>query len=167
MNDAWVPAPGRENAIYVFWHSKTFILLPYARGRSVGTLTLLDWKNRVFERLCRLYAYETVPMASERTAMSQLKGLLRRGHAIGLAVDGPRGPAGTLRPGPLRLSQITRKPLIAVRVTFKDSFRLNGRWDRYEIPRPFSEATATLSEPLFVDDLSEAQRRIKGFLGVP
>src|SRR3989338_5832217 len=45
--------PG-QNAIYVFWHSKLFMIPFYARSSRMGALTLLDWKNRLFDRFCRL-----------------------------------------------------------------------------------------------------------------
>ena len=37
--------PKGFNVIYLFWHSKTFILLPHCRNCGIGLLTLTDWKN--------------------------------------------------------------------------------------------------------------------------
>ena len=158
--------PPGKNAIYVFWHSKTFLLLPLFENPNIGCLTLLDWKNVIYDKLCRLYSYHTVPVISFRSAGVELKSLLDGGFHIALALDGPKGPAGNLKRGALHLSRTTGKPIIPVNVQCEKSFRLPWRWDRFEIPVPFTAATLSYGEPMQVDDdnLEEIEKKILAHL---
>ena len=140
--------PPGQNAIYVFWHAKAFMVPYYSRSSRMAALTLLDWKNRLFDRICRLYRIRTVPVRSDAVSARELEKLLREGYHVALALDGPRGPAGVIRPGALYLAQKTGRPIICVNIRIERSVRLRRRWDRLEIPLPFSRGTGTLSEPI-------------------
>ncbi len=165
LNPRWMPDDG-ENRIYVFWHAKSYLILPYCRGRQIALLTLTDWKNRFYDALCRQYGHRTAPVASEALSAMELRGLLDDGHSIGLAMDGPRGPAGHIRPGAFYLALATHRKIVAVDVHVNHSWRIRHRWDRYEIPRPGAEAVATLSDPIEVceDNLDQAQQSVRAFL---
>lgn len=156
-----------ENAIYVFWHSRVFIITPVFRNLGIGVLTLLDWKNAIFDRLCSFYGYQTVPVTSPAKATGHLKNLLERNFSVGLAIDGPRGPAGIIKPGFFYLSKITRRPIIAITVNAKRSFRMKRRWDRLEVPFPFTEITISMSEPFYItadDQIEKINIRLSGLL---
>jgi len=140
--------PAGRNVIYVFWHSKTFLIMPYCRGRGIGVLTLTDPKNYFYDRLCAAFGYRTVPVRSAAMAARRLEKMLTGGSSVALAVDGPRGPAGAVRPGAVYLARKTKKPIVAVRVEAGRALRLRKRWDRYEIPLPFARTFFTVSEPI-------------------
>ncbi len=152
----------KTNAIYVFWHAKTFLLLPLYQNPKIGALTLLDWKNVIYDKLCRLYHYHTVPVINFQTAGVELKTLLDNGFHIALAPDGPKGPAGTFKRGALHLSRTTGKPLIALNVRYEKSFRIRSRWDNYEVPLPFTRATLSYGTPMQVDDenIDEVEKKV-------
>lgn len=158
-------APGR-NVIYAFWHSKTFALLPFFRGMAIGVLTLRDLKNTIYEKLCTFYGYQTVPISNLPKAISRLKTMLLNGSSIGLAVDGPRGPAGVIKPGVLYLAKETNKPIVIINVQVRRSFRLKSRWDKFEIPFPFTEVAVSMSGPLQVNEnnVEETEKRLSMFL---
>ncbi len=160
--------PGR-NVIYVFWHSKTFTSLPFARHCQVpgyAVLTLPDWKNQIYDRICRFFGYQTVPVRSSSAAAGRLKEFLERGFHVGIALDGPKGPVGIIKPGALYLASKTGKPLVAVNVKADRSWRIHSRWDRFEIPLPFTRVIGTLSEPIPVEEghWEEALERIRAAL---
>ena len=139
-----------RNVIFAFWHSKTFALMPHCRDAKIGVLTLLDWKNIIYDKVCQLYGYQTIPVTSLQKATVRLKKILEEGCAVGLALDGPRGPAGVAKPGAFFLAKTTGKPIITVNVKASKSFRIKSRWDQYEIPLPFSEVVISFSEPFKV-----------------
>lgn len=141
--------PSAENRIYVFWHCKTFTILPLYRHLKIASLTLKDWKNLVFDQLCRFYGYQTIPVTRSRIAINQLTTTLNLGYPIGLAVDGPKGPVGVIKPGAFYLSKKTGKPIIAVRIQAERGFRVKHRWDQYEIPLPFSRVVIVGSDPIY------------------
>ena len=137
-----------QSVVYACWHSKTFVLLPHIAGWSVVTLTLLDWKNFFFDKLCRLFGCRTVPVTDEAGATRRLLNFLKQGSSVILAVDGPKGPRGILRPGAIFLAEKVNAPIVAFRVEMERSIRFKNRWDHYEVPYPFSRVTITLNEPL-------------------
>ncbi len=169
MNEAVAPDRTFRDAatIYVFWHAKTFLILPQYRNLRIGVLTLLDFKNLFYDKLCGFLGYQTIPVTSEVRATIRLKRLLEASFHAGIAVDGPKGPAGIIRPGALYLSQKTNRPIVAMKVTCEKSFRIESRWDRYEVPYPFSKASIVLSQPMQVnkDNWPEIEEKIKEFLG--
>ncbi len=155
------------NAIYVFWHAKAFMVPYYSQSSRMAGLTLLDWKNQVFDRICRLYRIRTVPVRSDAGSTRALETLLNQGYHIALALDGPRGPAGVIRPGALYLARKTGRPIICVNIRIERSFRFRRRWDRLEIPLPFSRGTGTLSNPIYVTDQNEEEARRKILENLP
>ena len=153
--------------VYAFWHSKTFALVPFFKDARMGILTLRDWRNVIYDRICRQFGYSTLPITNSGRAALELKKLLEQGRAIGLAVDGPHGPAGTVKPGVFFLAKTTGRPIVAMHVRALKSFRLKSRWDRYEIPWPFSEVVISPARPLWVtvENEKESERMIRIHLG--
>ena len=153
VNGQYENLRGRSaDVVYACWHAKTFLLLPHIQGWSVAVLTLLDWKNFFYDKLCLLYGCKTVPTTDSAMSTLKLIRYLRDGTSVLLAVDGPKGPRGVVRPGAAYLSKKTAKPIVTIQVNVEKSFRLKDRWDYYEIPFPFSIATITFSEPFHVTD---------------
>lgn len=158
-----------KSVVYACWHSKTFVLLPYGSGQPVAILTLLDWKNFFYDKLCRLFGYRSVSVRNEAMATRHLIRYLKDGISVLLAVDGPVGPRGVIRPGVPFLAAISKKPIVVFKVEMEKSFRIKSRWDLYEIPYPFSRVHLVLSEPFLVDtsDLPHASDKIQLLLGAP
>ncbi len=169
INAQFLPArlPLGQNAVYVFWHAKLFMIPFYAQFSRMGALTLLDWKNRVFDRFCRLYRIHTVPVRSAAASARALEELLEQGYHVALALDGPRGPAGVIQPGAIYLARKTGRPIICVNIRIERSVRLHLRWDRLEIPLPFSPGTGTLSDPIDVIGLTAEEIRRKILENLP
>ena len=159
--------PENFNAIYAFWHSKLFMIMPMGKNARIGVLTLLDWKNFFYDKLCRLFGYHTIPLTNDSIAARKLKELIDDGFSVGLAVDGPRGPSGVVRPGTVYLAKKTKRPIITIDIKFDNSIRLWRRWDKFEIPLPFTKTIITLGEPIYVDGKSveEVTSELKKKLG--
>ena len=164
LNERFTPRclPPGKNVIYVFWHSKLFVLPLYGSFRGMAALTLLDWKNRIFDQICKFYRIRTVPVRSDAASTLALESLLNQGYHVALALDGPRGPACKIRPGALYLARKTGRPIVCVNLRLNRSVRLLRRWDRLEIPLPFSRGVAALSPPIEVNErnIEEARRKI-------
>ncbi len=151
VNGRYENLSGRSaEVVYACWHAKTFLLLPRIQGWSVAVLTLLDWKNFFYDKLCLLYGCKTIPTTDSAISSLKLIRYLRDGTSVLLAVDGPKGPRGVVRPGAAYLAKKTAKPLVTIQVSVEKSFRFKNRWDHYEVPFPFSRATITYSEPFYI-----------------
>jgi len=70
-------------------------------------------------------------------ALVKLRRTLDAGHHIGLAVDGPKGPFGTIQPGVFQLAKLTGATIVPLLPEVKPAM-VFGTWDRTVVPYPFS-----------------------------
>jgi lysophospholipid acyltransferase (LPLAT)-like uncharacterized protein len=75
---------------------------------------------------------------------------VRSGHPGILAVDGPRGPRGTVHKGIGLLAKKSGAAVIAVVVIPRKRWILSKTWDRLQVPVPFTTVNVHFAEPLFV-----------------
>ena len=92
-----------------------------------------------------------MPVRNASNAARRLEEILEDGFSVALAVDGPRGPLGAIRPGAIYLSQKTKRPIVAINIKCGRSLRIKKRWDKYEIPIPFTRTFFTISDPIYPD----------------
>ncbi len=71
-------------------------------------------------------------------ALVELRHCLEEGRSIGLAVDGPKGPYGSIQPGVVLLARLTGAPILPLRAHPASAVVLDT-WDRTVVPRPFSQ----------------------------
>jgi lysophospholipid acyltransferase (LPLAT)-like uncharacterized protein len=110
------------------------------RGRPVTVLTSPSRDGQIFARFVRKLGVRTVKGSSSRggaQGMLALVRALREGHHIGIVVDGPRGPRGTVKPGVIWLAQRSGAPIFPVAARVRPTITL-PTWDRAEIPVPFA-----------------------------
>lgn len=62
---------------------------------------------------------------------------LSQGFFAGMALDGPHGPAGTVKPGSVWLSKKSGRPLWQISVKYGAHIRLKT-WDNFVLPLPLS-----------------------------
>ena len=74
---------------------------------------------------------------SGREAFAGLLAELRAGRSVGIAVDGPRGPFGTVHDGVIQLSRRSGAPIVPLRLHAARALTL-GTWDRTVLPLPFT-----------------------------
>ncbi len=98
-------------------------------------------------------------------AFRSLLAALQGGAAVGIAVDGPRGPFGVVRDGVLQLSRLTGAPIVPLTVRCGWHLKL-GNWDRTVLPLPFTRLEASEGESIVVppdageDGLTDCARRL-------
>ena len=83
--------------------------------------------------------------------------------------DGPKGPGKQVKPGALKLSQVTGAPIVPF--SFSAGRRkILGSWDGFLLPRPFQRLVAVFGEPITVnpgleeDAFEEERLRVEGLL---
>lgn len=86
-----------------------------------------------------------------RAAARQVLRELQRGHPVGLAVDGPRGPRGMVQDGVLRLARGARVPIVPLVATGGRAWVAPGSWDRFEVPLPGSRVAVRVGPAITVD----------------
>ncbi len=85
------------------------------------------------------------PSAALKT---MIRGLSKDGD-VTIAVDGPHGPAGVVRPGTFWLGKMTGRPLMAVGFAAHPSFRI-PRWDRHLVPLPRARLAIVFGKPIYI-----------------
>jgi lysophospholipid acyltransferase (LPLAT)-like uncharacterized protein len=77
---------------------------------------------------------------------AMIRGLSQDGDVV-IAVDGPYGPVGRVRPGTFWLGKMTGRPLVAVGFAARAAFRV-PRWDRHLVPLPGARIAGVLGKPI-------------------
>lgn len=82
-------------------------------------------------------------------ALRHMCRVLKKGHTVGIAVDGPRGPRRALRPGALWLARLSGKPVVPMGVAAAPAIHL-PRWDRHLLPLPGAGFTVVYGAPIVI-----------------
>ena len=138
--------------IYVLWHGELLPLLWTHRNRKVAVIISEHRDGEIIARVARALGFRLVRGSTSRGAARALLNASREletGFDLAVTVDGPRGPAHTVAPGALVISQRTNAPLVPVSAFASRSWRLNS-WDRFMIPKPFARVTVAYADPIHV-----------------
>jgi len=79
---------------------------------------------------------------------AMVRGLSKDGDVM-VAVDGPHGPSGWVRPGTFWLGRMTGRPLVPMGIAARPAIRY-PRWDRQLIPFPRSRLAVVIGKPFRV-----------------
>ena len=84
-------------------------------------------------------------------ALVELIRHLKRGGAGAIAVDGPRGPRGSVNGGIVVAAQKAGVPIIPVVVVCNRRLVLSRTWDRMQVPMPGSRLKLCFGKPIEVE----------------
>lgn len=84
-------------------------------------------------------------------ALVELRRVLAAGGAVGIAVDGPKGPFGEIRDGVAQLARLTGFPVVPLRAEPSRALRLRT-WDRTVVPLPGTRVAMRAGPPLFAGE---------------
>jgi lysophospholipid acyltransferase (LPLAT)-like uncharacterized protein len=138
--------------IYAFWHGQQLALLRWARRRP--TLAMVSLSRDGALQACALpcLGMDIVRGSSSRGGAGGVRAMVRRMRAgdadAAFAVDGPRGPRGTVAPGALAVARATGGVVVPLASASAAGWVLERTWDRYELPRPFARVAVALGAPL-------------------
>jgi hypothetical protein len=159
-----IKAAGRP-LVWAIWHGRQFLLYRFDPGDPLTVITSPSRDGRLQAAVLRRFGMETVWGSSSRGGARALAALIRaiRGGRDGcVAVDGPRGPAYTVKPGALVVARKTGGVVLPVVASARRALRLRS-WDRFLVPCPFTRAVVIVGEPVEVpegtaDEALEAMR---------
>jgi lysophospholipid acyltransferase (LPLAT)-like uncharacterized protein len=161
-------------AILVSWHAANLIALalhlthrPVPRGISfaptgaTGTV-IKGWLDGIG-------GIEAVHLPSDnatgtRAALRSISRALIEGAYAVVAVDGPHGPSGVVRPGALWLARHTGVPIVPIGFAAWPAVRV-PRWDRLIVPLPGSQVVAVVGRPIQVSRVDPIDRTAADRLG--
>ncbi|QVL52727.1 MAG: DUF374 domain-containing protein [Cyanobium sp. M30B3] len=142
----------RVAVIYALWHRHVFFvpLLRRYERRPVAALLSLHRDAQIVGVAARLRGITLVSGSSSRggaRAYRQLLTWLASPASACITPDGPKGPAGTIKPGVIRLAEQSACRVVPVAFMASRMRRLRS-WDRTIVPLPFGCHRLILGAPL-------------------
>jgi len=138
--------------IFVFWHGQLLSLVHHHRKEGVVVLVSEHKDGEYITRVIHQHGFRTARGSSTRGGVRGLKGILRaarEGRELGFTPDGPKGPRHEFKMGALVAAQLTGLPLVTIGVGADRAWYLNS-WDRFMIPKPFSNLRIRYGAPRWV-----------------
>lgn len=131
--------PGLQ--IWCFWHRCLIPCACYFHGKfKMAVLISSSFDGELIARTIERLGFLTARGSSTRSGSGGLWALakaLGRGHLAVFTADGPRGPVYKVKPGAIKLAQLTGYP-IGIFYAHPQKAWLLRSWDRFLIPKPFS-----------------------------
>ena len=156
--------PDVENHNYVF---------AVLHSQQCGLYSILNREN-MFSMISRSTDGDLVALSGGRVGINSVRGSSKRGgataalelidkvkngYSAALAIDGPRGPVGVVKPGVVQIAKTGGAPIIPMAWQTKSKCILKlPTWDKLLIPLLFVKAVALYGEPIDVpSDATEEQ----------
>ena len=142
-----------KSLVYASWHQRFFPGITFFSSRK--PIAIMISKSRDGEMVARvvdILGWRSVRGSSSNggiSAFRTLKELACMGYKIGYIVDGPRGPFGYVKPGLLRIAQVSGKPVVPTITSAQKKWVFNG-WDRFMVPKPFARVIIRFGEAIDV-----------------
>jgi lysophospholipid acyltransferase (LPLAT)-like uncharacterized protein len=143
-----------HRAIFTFWHNRIFGATWYYRGRGIVVMTSQNFDGEYIARFIKMLGYDAARGSSSRGGMRALVEMarcLRKGTDVGFTIDGPRGPRYEAKMGPVLLARKTGDAIFCFHVSYEKRWVVNGSWDHFQIPKPFSRVLIINAPPLYID----------------
>lgn len=144
--------------IYAFWHGRQFLLIPSHRGSGIVLPVSESRDGEIQAGILKRFGFGIVRGSSKRKGARALMGLvdaLRNRKSIAISVDGPRGPIYEVKQGITYLAGKLGLPIVPVTTSARRAWRLEKVWDKYLLPKPFSECIVLYGEPIMVNGTDE------------
>jgi lysophospholipid acyltransferase (LPLAT)-like uncharacterized protein len=146
-------ANSEQSWILTMWHNcSTFA--PWAmRGRGLTCMVSASRDGEYVARLGALFGNKTVRGSSSKGSSGATRAvlkLLRRGDAVALTPDGPRGPKYSVQSGAIWLAAVSDSPIVPLHIEASRQWILKS-WDNHRFPKPFSTIHIGIGEPVKID----------------
>jgi lysophospholipid acyltransferase (LPLAT)-like uncharacterized protein len=147
-----------KSIIFAFWHGRQFLLVPTHKNSGVVIPVSESRDGEIQAGILTRFGLGVVRGSSKRKGARALMGLvdaLRNGKSVAISVDGPRGPVYEVKQGIAYLAGKLGLPIVPVITSARRAWILEKIWDKYLLPRPFSECVVLYGEPITVSGTDE------------
>lgn len=147
----------KSNLLIAVWHQSIFVLFYIYRRQNAYFLVSAKTRGRILSQCARRLGYKTLPVSEEKDTISATSTLrtikiLKKEADIIIAVDGPLGPAFVVKPGIFYISRKARVPIVPVNFSAPLRFSLFWRWDKYNVPLPFSKVKINVGKAIMPEN---------------
>jgi lysophospholipid acyltransferase (LPLAT)-like uncharacterized protein len=142
-------ARGRGAFVFALWHRTLLPLLWWHRAQDVTLLVSRHADGALVADAAGQLGYRVARGSSTRGGAAGLRALLRAlaaGQAAAVTPDGPRGPAGIVKPGVLAAARQSGAPILPVTASADRAWRARS-WDGLAVPKPFARVRVVYGAP--------------------
>jgi len=135
-----------------FFHQNILAGLPTQDCESFSPLISASKDGDLATFVVKNLGYTPIRGSSSRRANAALKEIVRAvksGRRTAITVDGPRGPKYEVKPGILKISQLTGTPILPTTFRSVKHKSLNS-WDNFRVPKFFSKIIIRYEKPFIV-----------------
>jgi lysophospholipid acyltransferase (LPLAT)-like uncharacterized protein len=154
------PATPPALQVWCFWHRCLIPCACYFHGRfKPAVLISRSFDGELIARTIERLGFLTARGSSTRSGASGLLALARAvegGYPAVFTADGPRGPVYKVKPGAVKLAQLTGYPIGIFYAHPEKAWRLRS-WDRFLIPKPFSRVAISWGRQIEVPRSEDLQ----------
>ncbi|PIQ08291.1 MAG: hypothetical protein COW71_12570 [Ignavibacteriales bacterium CG18_big_fil_WC_8_21_14_2_50_31_20] len=142
-----------QNFVLAFWHGT--MLMPWFvhKNQNFSALVSLSKDGSLLANTLIKWGYKVERGSSHIGGKEALNTLLensRNKFSVAITPDGPTGPPKQMKAGAVITAQRANIPLILCGVAHKKKYVFNS-WDKFEVPKFFSEVVLKYSEPIYID----------------
>ena len=151
-----------KGVIMAFWHGR-LMLAPAIRKETDARIFMLISAHRdgdIIADAVKSFDLEFIrgsaanPKKSQKNksgaaATAQMHAALKAGDIVGFTPDGPRGPRERVKPGLIKLAQLSGAPIIPLGLSVSHGKTFNS-WDRFLLASPFAKGIAVVGQPIHI-----------------
>jgi lysophospholipid acyltransferase (LPLAT)-like uncharacterized protein len=149
--------------IFAIYHARMIGMLHIVENRR--KITILISRSRDGEMIARIAQNIGFSVARGSPAHKAVEGAMqmvdaaKAGQSLMITVDGPRGPVHKVKPGVIRIAEITGLPVLPFYCNFRTEERWARSWDKIAGGYYGSPGLYVIGEPLSVPpDVSDEER---------
>lgn len=145
---------GKTPTVYAHWHGDELLLVGAFAGQGMAVMSSWSRDGSLMTRVLTRLGYRVSRGSSTKGGTAGLKGLIdavREGADASLAVDGPRGPLHQVKPGILKLAQLTGCAIMPGGCAARRRYIFKKAWNKCYLPLPFSRCAIVYGRPMRVE----------------
>ena len=146
---------GKGRVLLCTWHQQFFTAIRHFRNYKKWHPALMISKSYDGEMIAGVASrtgWNPVRGSSSKNGKQALTEMIQCLQKNGLAahiLDGPRGPAGKVKVGAIRLALDSDAVIVPFYIKAENAWYFNS-WDRFMVPKPFSRATLWYGECIYL-----------------
>jgi lysophospholipid acyltransferase (LPLAT)-like uncharacterized protein len=139
--------------VYISWHQRFFPGIMFLSGRKpIAIIVSLSKDGDLISKIIGLLGWYPIRGSSSRggaKALKKVNEIAGAGYSLGHIVDGPRGPAGEVKPGLFLIARESGMPILPTIISAEKKWIFNS-WDKFIIPKPFSKIIIKFDNAIFI-----------------
>ncbi len=132
----------KKPKLIIFWHRHLFYLLKFFQNSGFYPLISLSSDGELIAAIARKFGLCPIRGSSSRGGAAALLKILKKikdeQATVLITADGPRGPAGKIKPGILKIMETKGVEVFPVSWYASRKKIFKKSWDQFILPLPFS-----------------------------